>query len=298
MRKHWLIFAAWFLIFAGPPSASAQVEDFPNIAGSPPKFLLLVRQEFRFGKAGERQKIEAAIARACDQFSVPNSWIDLESITGTPGALFFDPFDSFDDLGNAFAEWNRIFSTHPDLARMQDEIRALVTYERTVVAMRRDDLGYRPQSIDFSKARFMRVLEVRLNPGHENDLDESFRILGAAYERIKATTPWVVYQVNSGMPSPTFYVFVPMRELKQNDDLVSWRRSLREAEGEEGSQRMEQLTKEGYASTESNLYAINPETSHVSKDFAEGDPQFWSPKPASAQSKRPTPKPAPSKPEQ
>jgi hypothetical protein len=128
MRSHWLILAASFLIFSCAPTASAQVEDFPNIAGAPPRFLLLVRQEFRFGKAGERQKLEAAIARDCGQFSVPNSWIDLESITGTPGALFFDPFDSFEDLGNAFAEWNRIFSAHQNLARMQDEIRAMVTF--------------------------------------------------------------------------------------------------------------------------------------------------------------------------
>ena len=34
------------------------------------------------------------------------------------------------------------------------------------------------------------------------------------------------------------------------------------------------------SSTESNLYAISPETSHVSKEFADGDPAFWSPKAA------------------
>jgi hypothetical protein len=76
-----------------------------------------------------------------------------------------------------------------------------------------------------------------------------------------------------------------MRALRQNDDLLDWRRSLREAEGEEAAQRMEQIAKDAYASTESNLYFISPETSHVSRDFAEGDPKFWS-------SKRPaTPEP-------
>jgi hypothetical protein len=84
------------------------------------------------------------------------------------------------------------------------------------------------------------------------------------------------------MPSPTFLVFVPMHALKQNDDLLDWRRSLHEAEGEEAAQRMEQIAKDAYASTESNLYFISPETSHVSKDFADGDPGFWSPKPSTA----------------
>jgi len=214
--------------------------------------------------------------------SVPNSWIDLESITGFPRALFFDPFDSFEHVDTAFAEWPQVFAAHPDLARMQEELKTLVSSERTVIAVRRDDLGFRPQSIDLSKARFLRVLEVQLHPGHESDFVEAFKILGGAYEKIKADTPWVVYQVNVGMPSPTFLVFVPMHALKQNDDLLDWRRSLREAEGEEGVNRMEQLARDAYASTESSLYFISPETSHVSKDFADGDPGFWSPKPSTA----------------
>ncbi|HKV60391.1 MAG TPA: hypothetical protein VJO16_00635 [Candidatus Acidoferrum sp.] len=282
MKINLLILSAAMLLSFCPPSASAQVEDFPNLAGTPPKVLLLVQQEFRSGKVGERQKLEVAISRACDQVNVPNSWIDLESITGSPRALFFDPFDSFEHVDASFAEWPQIFASHPGLARLQEELKALVSYERTVIAVRRDDLGFRPQSIDFSKARFLRVLEVQLRPGHESDFVEAFRILGGAYEKIKANAPWVVYQVNVGMPSPTFLVFVPMHALKQNDDLLDWRRSLREAEGEEGAQQMEQIAKDAYASTESNLYFISPETSHVSKDFADGDPGFWSPKPSAA----------------
>jgi hypothetical protein len=240
--------------------------------------LLVVHQEFRFGKEGERRKLEVAISRASEHLHVPNDWIDLESISGPPEALFFDPFDSFEQVDAAFAAWGRIFGTHPELARMQEELTALLTNERTIIAERRDDLGYRPQSIDLSKARFLRVLEVRLNPGHESDFVEAFRILSAAYEKIKADTPWVVYQVNVGMPSPAFLVFVPMRALKQNDDLLNWRKSIREAEGEDAAHQTEQIAREAYASTESNLYAISPETSYVSKDFADGDPEFWSPR--------------------
>jgi len=145
------------------------------------------------------------------------------------------------------------------------------------------NLGYRPQSIDFSKARFMRVLEVRLNPGHETEFVEAFRILTHAYETIKANTPWVVYQVNVGMPLPAFIVFLPMRAIRQNDDLLNWRRSLREAQGEEATRRADQIARDAYLSTESNLYVLSSEMSQVSREFAAGDPQFWSPKsPAAA----------------
>ncbi len=263
---------AILLLLACASMASAQDEP-----GAPPKILLLVHQEFRFGKEGERQKLEVAISRACDHLNVPNAWIDLESVSGPTEALFFDPFDSFEQVETAFAEWGRIFAAHPELTRMQEELKALVTGERTIIAVRRDDLGFRPTSIDFSKAHFMRVLEVRLNPGHESDFVEAFRILGAAYEKIKGDTPWVVYQVNVGMPSTAFLVFMPLRALKQNDELLNWRKSIREAEGEDAARQAEQIAREAYATTESNLYAISPERSHVSKEFADGDRDFWSP---------------------
>jgi hypothetical protein len=289
MKRSRLFLGIAFLLFFCVARAQAQSEEAPNPAAEPPKMLLLVHREFKPGKEAERQKLEVAMSRACDHLKVPNSWVDLESITGSREALSFDPFDSFAHVDTAFAQWGRIYSTHPDIARLQEQIMALVSSERTIIAVRRDDLGYRPLSIDLSKARFMRVLEVHLLPGHERDFDESFKMLGEAYEKIKANTPWVVYQVNVGMPSPTFLVFVPMRALQQNDDLLSWRRALREAEGDEAAARMEHIAREAYQSTESNLYFISPETSHVSKEFVEGDPEFWSHKAVAA------PKPVPPK---
>jgi hypothetical protein len=287
--KKFRLFLGFVFLFSCAACAQAQLDEAPNPAGEPPKMLLLVHQEFRTGKDGDRQKLGAAMSRACYHVKVPNSWIDLESITGSPEALFFDPFDSFAHIGAAFAEWGQIYSTHLELGHLQEQIKALVSNERTIIAVRRDDLGYRPQSIDLSKARFMRVLEVHLLPGHERDFDESFKTLAEAYEKIKASTPWVVYQVNVGMPTPAFLVFVPMRALQQNDDLLAWRKTLREAEGDEAADRMEQIAREAYQGTESNLYFISPETSHVSKEFADGDPEFWSPKPGAA------PKPGPRK---
>ena len=53
---------------------------------------------------------------------------------------------------------------------------------------------------------------------------------------------------------------------------------MRDAEGQEGFQRVQQIAREAYASTESNLYVISPEMSQVGKEFAAADPAFWTPK--------------------
>jgi hypothetical protein len=268
--------AALTLTIAGV--VAGQTKEASESKTAPPKLLVLVYQTFSFDKGSDRDKWEIGMARACQKLQVPNSWIVLESITGEPEVLSFDPFDSFAQLEKPVAEWGRIYAAHPELGRLQAHINAALVSQRTVIAVRREDLSYRANRIDLSKARFLRVLEVRLHPGRDNEFAEAFQKLSAAYERTESNLPWVVYQVNLGMPSPTFLTFVPMRALGQNDDLLNRRESLHAAEGE-AAERMQQIAREAYARTESNLYSVNPEKSHVSKEFAAGDPEFWTPKP-------------------
>jgi hypothetical protein len=222
-------------------------------------------------------KALAAAARACANLEVPNSWIVMDSVTAEPEVLSFDPFDSFAHIDKAYAAWGPIYGGHPELAKAQAQILGALASQRTIVAVRREDLSYRANRIDLSKARFMRVLEVQLHPGREGDFAEAFQKLSAAYEKTNSDLSWVVYQVNVGMPSPAFFAFVPMKSLAQNDDLLNIREKLREAEGD-AAERMQQISREAYAQTESNLYAVSPEKSHVSKEFAAGDPEFWTPK--------------------
>ncbi len=279
MNWNRLSFAFIPFLLAYIPGAYAQNDKPSNAATAPPKLLMVVHQQFKFGSEGARQKLEVSIARASNHLEVPNFWISLQSLTGPPESLSFDPFDSFDQIENAYVTWGQLFAAHPELGQQQQQVRALQTSESTLVAVRRDDLGYRVNRIDLSKARYMRVLEIRLLPGHESEFVESFKLLSASYEKINADMPWVVYQVNVGMPSPAFLVFVPMRALKENDNYLSRAPKLREAEGDEGFGRMQQIARDAYASTESNLYAIRPEMSHVSKEIIDGDSEFWLSKP-------------------
>jgi hypothetical protein len=275
-----LISAAAALTFTIASVLVGQTKESVQSETAPPKLLVWVQQRFSFDKRGDHDKWEIAAARACEKLSVPNSWIVLDSITGEPEVMSFDPFDSFAQLEKPLAEWGPIYATHPELGRLQAQINAALTSQRTLIAVRRDDISYRANRIDLSKARFMRVLEVQLRPGREDEFAEAFKNLSAAYEKTESDLPWVVYQVNLGMPSPTFLAFVPMKAVGQNDDLLKRRESLRAAEGD-AADRMRQIAREAYASTESNLYSINPAKSHVTKEFAAADPEFWTPKPPS-----------------
>jgi hypothetical protein len=286
------ISAAFALICAG--SASGQAKDAAGSETAPPKLLVLVFQRFPPDKVAESGNALAAAASACENIEVPNSWIVMDSVTGEPETLSFDPFDSSAHIDKAYAQWGPIYASHPDLAKAQAQIMAALASQRTIIAVRRDDLSYRPNRIDLSKARFMRVLEVRLHPGYEGEFREAFQKLRDLNEKIDFDLPWVVYQVDSGAPSPAFFAFVPMRTLAQNYDLLDLRDRLHIVEGDAAElhstrvvgtltvarlfERLQQIAREAYTLTESNLYAIRPEKSHVSKGFAAGDPQFWMPK--------------------
>ena len=286
--------AAILLLLVCASILPGQVAKVANPAAAPPNILLLVHQEILPGRASDRQRLETNISRACDRLDAASFWIDLQSLTGPRETVFFDPFESFEHLEQSDAYWRQFYAAHPDLARVKDEIDALVGREHTIVAVRRDDVGYLADTIDLSEARFMRILEVRVFPGHENDFVEALRILADVNTKIKADTPWLVYQVNLGMTSPSFLILVPMSELGQNDDLLFWRDNLLSADGEEGTERLEQIARESYASTETNLYAVKPEMSHVSKEFAAGDADFWrhKPDPNTRPETRPLAKPA------
>jgi hypothetical protein len=91
MKTTTILLGAAFLLLSNASVSRAQVDDSPNIAAAPPRMLLLVHQQTKFGSEDERRKLGVATTRAYDRLDVPNFWIDLESLTGERDA-FFDPF--------------------------------------------------------------------------------------------------------------------------------------------------------------------------------------------------------------
>ncbi|MBZ5537860.1 MAG: hypothetical protein LAO31_18045 [Acidobacteriia bacterium] len=266
------------LLLAMPRLLEAQAERIMVRAGAPPKVLLLVYQQFKPGAAAAaRHKLEEA-ATAYERYNIPAQFIDMEAVTGSAGTLCLDPFDSFEAVEKAAAAIADANSRHSDLVRAQQMIDELVTRQTTLTALRRDDLGYHTDTFDLSKARYLRILVARVAPGHEADFAEETKALAASYEKADSKFPWAVYQVDLGMERPAYIFLVPLRSLKDLDDLLASSNSRQRDASEAERQHMQQLVREAYLSLESNLYAISPELSHVSKDFVAADPGFWKPK--------------------
>lgn len=205
---------------------------------APPKILLLTRQQFKPARAHARERLERATAAIYNQLNVPIYWLELAAFTGTPEALFFDPFDSFEAVEKAGAALGALNEPHPELVRLQAGINDALSSQRAILAVRRDSPGV--DEMNLAQARFMRMLVVRTGPGQEPP-------------SMAGGTPSIIYEVTSGMPGPAFLIFQPMTGLT----------AIPAASVVNGT------------IVEDGVYAIEPELSHVSREFAGQDREFW-----------------------
>jgi proteasome lid subunit RPN8/RPN11 len=236
--------------------------------GAPPKVALLVHQQFLTGKVGEREQLEVETCKKFEELGIPIPWIEMESVTGSPGALFFDPANSLEEMDRAGQLLSQMYTAHPELGQLQNEIEARIASSKIVIARRRDDLGKPGDGIDLSKARYWRISVVHVHPGHESDFAEADRLRASG----SSQASWVVYEVDSGTTLPTFLVIEPLRSLADAEKKPETKRSP-----EKGHRDFDQIAREAFLSVESNLWAIHPEMSHVSRGFASGDSDFWTP---------------------
>ena len=247
-----MLFAAMSFAQAGAPAASDG-----NVT-APPKVVLLVFQQFLPGRAGARQTLEIDTAQNFDRLNVPVTWIELESLTGPPQAMFFDPANSFADLDKAGVALAQFYRANPDLAQNQQRIDDTVSSSRTVTAFRREDLSSQPDKINLAKARYLRVRVVQVAPSNERNFSSA--VSAAAKEK-----PWAAYQVNAGFPDITFLFVETLQSMQDVDQSL-------------GKMGAEWNWLGAASSSEVTLYALHPEMSHVSKEFAAADPYYWGPR--------------------
>lgn len=256
-------------------SLRAQTNQTINASGEPPKILNVVHPLLIPGKGAAYSQLLDRIAQTYEQAQIPVYWIQSQSLTGSYGEVSLNFFDSFADAEAAGNNLRQAVGSRPALAQMQEQLLGYVSSETNAMAFRRDDISYRAASVDFSKARILRLATILVRPGHEEEFAEAVKGLRNAYERVNATAFWVTYQVNAGAPSTTFVILMPMRSLKEMDDYLARTPQLRDAEGPAIASRLQEIARNAYASWDSELYLVDAAASHVSRDFAAGDPQFW-----------------------
>ena len=256
-------------------SVRAQSNQAARLPGEPPKILNIVREQIIPGKTAAYTNLLERIGAEYTRRRIPVYWYGAQSFTGPLEGLYLNFFESFAEMNAANGAPNKAVAANPALAQMQEQLLMYTTSVSNVFAVRRDDLGYRWDAIDFSKARVLRVATIEVRQGHEAEFAKAIRGLRAAYARLNATAYWVTYQVTAGAPSSTFVIFLPMRSLDEMDDYINRLAALPEAEGPSVVEELQQIARDAYRSWDSELFSVSPSQSHMPADFVAGDPAFW-----------------------
>jgi hypothetical protein len=263
------------LFFALSFAATAQIPD------EPPKVLRLVREIIKPGKAAAHEKLGTVLAHAMARGKYPVNFLALSALTGDEESWTLESHDSFASVENADTFIERAPVLKWSLGQYEAPDGELISARRRMLAAYRKDLSYHGEQLaqTLPKMRYMSVVMLHLHPSRDAEFSEAVRTVSAAYEKNHTDQALVIYQVVSGAQSPTFLFFTSMASLNVMDDAGRRGKALRDALGEEGAAAVLKTSADVTASSESFLFAFNPRTSYVSKEFAAADPDFWAPKP-------------------
>jgi len=176
---------------AGCLSVAAQNVTPTPETGVTPSTLLLYRADLVSGKETAYEQTESQMVRAYADARIPIYWSALQAVTGSPHMLYFDGFDNFADIEKSGTDLAQGLDAHPEIGGLQQRLADLVASTRTVLAFRRDDLGYRVNKIDLAKANYVRVSIFQFRAGYEEEFAEAVRTRARMYETNDIETPWM-----------------------------------------------------------------------------------------------------------
>lgn len=261
-------------------NAAAQDATAQNASGQnhePPAVMGIIREAVKEGHSAAHEKVEADWSGAMRKHNFPYHDLALTSVTGPAEALFLLPAKSFAEVEQASKEMQKpALRAEIDLLEARDgELRSS---SRTMYAIYRKDMSYRPDLVNIGKTRYIGVSAFRLKLGHMEDFVAGSKKFLAAHEKAGLKEPMVAYQVIAGAPDGLFLFMQPMESLKMLDEMPANDKAVAEAMGNEEFQRMMKGAGDVFTSIEYSLFAVNPRMSYVSKETEDVDPAFWRPK--------------------
>jgi hypothetical protein len=243
------------------PAAAQNVTATPE-TGVTPSTLLLYRADLLPGKETAYEQTEAEIVQGYISAKIPIYWSALQAVTGSPHVLYFDGFDNFADIERAGGDLAQGLDAHPEIETLQQKLADMVSATRTILAFRRDDLGYRLNKIDLAKSNFVRVSIFQFRTGYEEDFADAVRTRAKMYETNDIDTPWMIYQVHSGFSLPTYIEFQPMNSLSEIDDALD-RNAKAHHPGEARPLSAQKWIRDADLSIDIQIYRLSQSMSHL-----------------------------------
>ncbi len=261
------------LIFSPVRPAFAQHEA--GQVHGPSKYLYLHNVELKPAVGAAFAKIESDEVAALRAAHAPGHYLAMWHITGGNHVLFTRPFDSFADL-------QKDHDATVAMSQLEDTLKAddaqeapLVAASHSSVYAYQKDLSLNAD-VDFSSMRFVRILLFHVRNGQDQEFRRLVRLYVKAYQSAIPGAHWAMFQKIYGEGSDNVYVlFTPMETLGYVDDIEDSGPKFSSAIGEDQLQMLENGSSATVESSETDLFALSPDTSYVPDSWLTASPDFW-----------------------
>jgi hypothetical protein len=205
----------------------------------------------------------------------PSHYLAMWHITGGDHVLFTHPFDSFADL-------QKDHDATVAMSQLEDTLKAddaqeapLIAASHSSVYAYQNDLSLNAD-IDLSTMRFMRILLFHVRNGEDQEFRHLVKLYVKAYQSAIPDARWAMFQKIYGEGSDNVYILItPMENLAYVDKIEASDPKFADAVGEDQLQMLEKGTSAAIESSESDLFALSPDTSYVPDSWLSASPDFW-----------------------
>lgn len=246
-----------------------------------PKMLQIFREMVKPGRNSAHEKHEMGWPKAYRASKSPAHYLAMTSMTGVNEAWYVSGYDSYEAWETQSKAEQSDATLSAELTRLSAADGEMLDSWRSVTAVYRDDLSHRP-ALNIGDYRYMNVVTIRVRPGMQSKFVEARKTIKAAHEKAGMKDYYSVFEVQSGMPGPTYLLFIPMKSLKEADEarLIHGAAPYLEAMGgDEGSKKIGELNAAAVLSNESTLFAFSPKMSNAPANYLIGNAEYWNPKP-------------------
>jgi hypothetical protein len=285
MRKTALSLTASALFAASAGTALAQ-----GMPTTQPKFLQIIREQVKMGRAADHSKWEAGWPAAYAKAKDPYSYLALASITGPGETWYVVPFASQAAFGDSMAREDANPALRAELARLSRGDAEFVSESTSMQALARPELSH-GNFPDLAMMRFWEITTFRVKPGHEDDFVAAGKAYASASARSAPSASWRTYEVVAGAPGGTFLVFSSYGSFADFDKASAEGEATWKGLTSDERTALQKFSSDGTVNTVTNRFRLDPAQSFVPTETRQKDPAFWMPKPAPAAAKPAAKKP-------
>jgi hypothetical protein len=279
-----------FLVVCGGAMVAQNMS--PDTSGTlmpPPKVLVIEREWVKPGRSGSlHEKSEAAFVNAMKAAKWPTHYVAAESMSGRPRALFMFGYPSFEgwEKDNEAMDKNATLTAAFEKASFNDSD-LLTEYNQNVFVL---DSENSLRAGDAVHARYFEITQYRVKPGHRKEWSELVKLYHDTLEKALPDAHWALYQSYYGEDNGGYYVVIStMKSLSEDDASMNDDKKIAEAMGPDGMKHVAELTDACIASSQTNLFHINPRMSYADESWMKAD-EYWQTKSRTKTTAAPTKK--------